>query len=203
MKIKKLKSYLGCYDIVLEKSKKILRIIYGGNGDLYWTAYDLNSETNKVIFEITQEDHELYKLFDELYESIKNHQIYKVDQNELDFCETETEKQKLYESVKKRNQDLPSYSNYDLLYKDGVISWHSDSTTYEDANVVNISKADEKIILEFILYNKDMADEDSIRFCNSGSRYKPFNLPFMNMFNQLQEYNPEISADEQGYQKKL
>ena len=51
-----------------------------------------------------------------------------------------------------------------------------------------------------------MVNSVSIRFRNSGSRYNPFNIIFMKMFNKLQEYNPEyhqIHIEELEYQKKL
>ena len=46
----------------------------------------------------------------------------------------------------------------------------------------------------------------SIRFRNSGSSYQPFNILFMDVFNKLQEYDPnyhQMHIEEYAYQKKL
>ena len=46
----------------------------------------------------------------------------------------------------------------------------------------------------------------SIRFRNSGSKYKPFNICFMRLFNNLQNYDPDyhqITIEEYNYKRKI
>ena len=203
MEVQKIKSGFGYDDIVLIQDNLKLKIELGFNGDLYWYIQYSEKQENKVTFEISKKESEMYNIFSELYEIIKNREIYKVNSYELEFCETEEEKKELYERKRNLNENASVYINYNLLFQDKTISWHSDSTIYDEANIVNISKTEEKIILEFILYNKDMADEDSIRFSNSGSRYKPFNLVFMEMFQKLQQINLSYNKQEESKQKKI
>jgi len=203
MEVQKIKSGYGYDDIMLKQDDLKLKIEFGGNGDLYWSIQYPDIEENKIAFEISKENIEIYKLFDELYTSIQNREVYKVNPYELEMCETEEEIEELHNRKERLNEDISVYINHNLLFQDEIISWHSDSTIFEDANIVNIKKEEEKIILEFILYNKEMFDEDSIRFCNSGSRYKPFNLVFMEMFQKFQEYDAEYINKKEVRQKKL
>ena len=97
---------------------------------------------------------------------------------------------------------------YNAFYKDVF-----DEEDYLIADRVSIEKIDDTYVLKF---TRPELTEDkfsfrtigniSIRFRNSGSRYDPFNIIFMRMFNKLQEYNPEyhqIHLEELSYQKKL
>ena len=46
----------------------------------------------------------------------------------------------------------------------------------------------------------------SVRISNSGSRYGYFNIPFMNMYTKLCEYNPDyhqIHMEEYLYNEKV
>lgn len=206
MKIEKIKNEQKTYDINIYDNNKKLMIMYGGNGDLYWMIYDFESENDIITFEITKENYEIYKEFEMLYDAIKKHNIHKVQTYELEMCETQEDIKELYSHVSRMNRRLADDNSYKLLYRDEVISWHSDSTVYEDTNIVKIYKIDDSFILEFILYNKDMADENAIRFNNSRSRYKPFNACFMNMHHNLQNYDTDyhqIHIEEYLYQKRL
>lgn len=207
MKIEKTRSESNLYDIKISHENKILKILFAGNGDLYWCAYDLdNIDKEMVTFEITKENYDVYQLFEKLYDKIATCQVFKVSESDLNFCEGKDEIINLYKHAAKLNEELKQISNFTLLFHDGIISWHSDSTLFEDANVVNIKKVQDKIILEFIFYNKDLADENSIRFRNRGSAYKPFNVLFMELFNSLQTYDEEyhqIHLEEYLYQKRL
>ena len=76
---------------------------------------------------------------------------------------------------------------YRELVKDGIIEFYSDNIYNERANKLEISKEDNNIIFNFINNPKDPSGYGfSIRVCNSGSKYTPFNVCFMRLFNSFQ-----------------
>ena len=94
------------------------------------------------------------------------------------------------------------------LFKDGKIDWYSDEFYEEIASRLLIEEDDDRFKVTFI---KSKMGYDytfttySIRFRNSGSRYNPFNVCFMNMYNALGEYNSDyhqIHIEEYLYNKK-
>ena len=210
MEVKKVKSQFGPSDIVVTEGEKKYQLLFGGDGDLYWSCVDLSKETNDVVrFVITKENYVLYSLMEELYERVKNHHVFDVSECELEFCETSEDVRKLYEKKQHSNESLKNFSSYHKLFSSetGVISWHDDESIYEEANVVNIIPGDEEFILEFVPGVKcDPYDMIGIRFRNSGSTYTPFNNVFMGMFNKLQEYEPDyhqIHIEEILYRQKV
>ena len=179
------------YDtFVITTDEGSFEILFAPNGDLYWryvnTCNMLESPNEQKLL-ITKENYFLYELFYKLYESIKNNMVY-YDYDQNDYFLTETNN----------------------LYKDGKIVWYSDELHEEIASKLTIEKEDEifKVIFE---KSKEWYDgipiTYSIRFRNSGSRYRPFNISFMSMYNNLKKYNPEnhqIHIEEYLYkQKKL
>jgi len=90
-----------------------------------------------------------------------------------------------------------------------MIEWYSDELPIDIASKLTIKKEEEtfKVLFEkskkawdgiFITY--------SIRFRNSGSRYNPFNINFMQMYNELKEYDPnyhQIHIEEYLYKQKV
>ena len=170
MQVKLVKNDNLTYDIKLIDGSKKLTIMYGGNGDLYWS---LVNDDWKVFYEgitdhfdITKENYEVYKAFESLLLNIK--------------------------AISMREEP----TNYNKLYdaKKSEVTWISDELAKEVANEVTISKHDEVIRLSFKTkpqtfgYDRNYFEFGmiSIRFRNSGSRYHPFNLIFMNLFNELQ-----------------
>lgn len=184
--IKKFKDSFGYNEFLIETDEGKFRILFAGNLDLYWTCYkseDINND--KQDFFITKENYFLYSLFDKLYEDIKNNRIY-----------YDITSDKYYEC--KNNE----------LFKDGKIDWYSDEFYEEIASRLLIDKEDDRFKVTFI---KSKMGYDytfttySIRFRNSGSRYNPFNVCFMNMYNALGEYNSDyhqIHIEEYLYNKK-
>lgn len=159
------------YDIKLIDGSKNLTIMYGGNGDLYWSLVndDWVSFYEGITdhFDITKENYEVYKSFESLL---------------------------LYLKAISIREEL---TNYNKLYdvKSNEVTWISDKLIEEVANEVTISKQSEVIRLSFKIkpwvlgYDRNYFEFGmiSIRFRNSGSRYRPFNLIFMNLFNELQK----------------
>ena len=100
-------------------------------------------------------------------------------------------------------------TNYNKLYdaEKNEVTWISDELAKEVANEVTISKHDGIIRLSFKTkpqtfgYDRNYFEFGmiSIRFRNSGSRYRPFNLIFMNLFNELQN----LTVNDLGSTKQL
>ena len=159
MEVSKIESDFGLeIDIKLENG--IFQIYYGGNLDLYWSFYPENCSYNygkeKAII---SKENEIYLLFEILYNDILN----------CDFS--------------KNSEILKQSGAYKSLCQNGVICWHSDNQVYEDANCVSIKKIDDSILLEFDFKNEE--SENTICFSNNGSRYMPFNQPFMKLYQVL------------------
>ncbi|MBQ9297702.1 MAG: hypothetical protein IJ223_01475 [Clostridia bacterium] len=75
------------------------------------------------------------------------------------------------------------------LVKNNTINWYSDETYKEAANILSIKKEKEGIRLVFHK-NSDYESYSlgiPIRIRNVGSRYKPFNMSFMKLYNEFQE----------------
>ena len=205
LKYNKIKTDFG-YTINIYDSNKILTITFGGNLDLYW--YLSSKEKKEVdIFEITKENYFLYSLFDILYNDIVNCNSFKVYDEELSFVNSIKELQKIYNRKKELNIIFSEYEEYKRLYNGEYICWYSDDDSIEDANYVKIIKDDDKYILEFFSNFKSntLWLSNTIRFRNSGSRYMPFNMIFMEMYNSLctSDYDEnQIHIEEYLYKKK-
>lgn len=210
--IKKVGNQSG-YDFYLKQDNKILKIVFGGNLDLYWNLI-LHEEKPKYDeitekFIITKENYFIYSLFEKLMNDVKEANIYEPEEGDDIFGNT-TE-----EDCKRWNERLKNRYNYHELFDSNTetITWHSDDEEYSVADRVKINKVDDTFVLEFTRPNltRDnfgyrMAGSVSIRFRNSGSRYDEFNIPFMRMYNTMQDYDPnyhQIHPEELNHQKKL
>lgn len=217
MEIIKIKNNRYSYDFYLKEDDKELRISFGGNLDLYWSLTKKNINLKQIkpselykeckkelkeTFTITKENYYIYTLFENLYNDIKECKLYTEDSY---FDETI--------SYKDRNKEYQNTEKYKYLFDGKIIKWHSDEEDYLIADRVSIEKIDDTYVLKFTRpeltedkFSFRIIGNISIRFRNSGSRYDPFNIIFMRMFNKLQEYNPEyhqIHLEELSYQKKL
>lgn len=177
-------------DILIRDEKKLLKIFYGSNFDLYIDIFgeriiDENGYYN-ATFSINQSQ-EVYQYFESLMDNIIKCKVFDASDIELGICD----------SNEQINELSKNSSVYNRLVQDSTIIWYSDNIYDEKANKLKIEKKDDKIILTFTDNPNDPAFGFGIRICNSGSKYTPFNLCFMNLFNQLQALNKK---DEQ---KKL
>ena len=181
--ITKYKDEMGYYEYIIKTDEGKFKMLFGGNLDLYWTCNETIDDSDQIFY-ITKENYFLYRLFDELYENIKNNKIYYDKENYIKGDNTE-------------------------LFKDGKIDWYSDEFYEEIASRLVIEKENEKFKITFIKSKKDyegLFRTYAVRFRNSGSRYKPFNASFMYMYNSLKEYNPEyqqIHMEEYLYNQKV
>lgn len=169
-------------DVLIRDGKQLLKIFYGSNFDLYIDIFGDYSIDENDCYSATfaiDHDQELYKYFESLVDNIINCNIFDASNNEPEKCNTEEQ----------MNESLKIKSVYNLLIQDSIITRYSDNIYDEKANKLRIEKKDNKIILTFIDNPDDPTFGFGIRICNSGSKYEPFNLCFMNLFNQLQALN--------------
>lgn len=179
------------YNVFLIKiNDKMFEISFQNNGDLYWRyIYEKNilECPENIEFVITKENYFLYHLFYKLYESVKSGKVYYGLEEDAD-------------SLQAKN---------DELFKNGVIDWYSDDSYYEIASRLIIKKEND---IFRVIFKKSKLSEDemfvtyTVRFRNSGSRYNPFNISFMNMYNELKNYEPEyhqIHIEEYLYDQKV
>jgi len=192
-------------DVLIRDGKKLLKIFYGANGDLYIDIFgDYNIDENGYYtanFSINQKE-EIYSYFEGLIDNIIGCKIFDISDVELDLCNSKEQKNELLDSSQLYNEVLKNNDVYNRLVKDSGIIWYSDNIYDEKANKLIIEKEDDKIILTFVDNPDDPTFGFGIRICNSGSKYDPFNVCFMNLFNQLQNLN---KRDEQNklVRKKL
>lgn len=218
------------YDYFMEQDNKTLSILFGGNLDLYWILtikddknknceFTLDKEKNNYIhrevkgtFIINKENYLLYSLFDELYNDIKECQLFK-NEPQPEFKKNYQQEQNEEEYLSNLNKKYKNKPQYKELYNGKTITWYSDDYELSPEDYVTIKKKNDIYELEF--YRPEITENNftmrrgntvTIRFRNSGSRYNPFNVIFMRMYNKLQQYDPDfhqIHFEELEYQKKL
>ena len=180
-------------NIFFREDDRILSFTFGGNGDLYWSIYLRDARDTNYGFTITKENYGVYSLFEKLFEDI--------------------------DKVNDPRYRLYNLSQYNDLYDstNKVITWYSDETAYVVANILRIKKEDEEFKINFYTqpyvdgYDRDFSSPGriSVRFRNSGSRYKPFNIVFMDMYNAMKEVDDvndighQMHIEEYLYNKKL
>lgn len=187
-------------NITIFNGKQEMNIFFGGNLDLYWSYHDdhqfnYKSINTSTIFEVTKENYYLYILFEKLYTDIEEGNISYEDELDDFFSNQVTKEKDIY---KNRH-------SYNSLWNNGCITWISDEVPDESANSVEITKKGENFIITFS--QKDNLNfHYTVRFSNSGSRYDPFNILFMEMYRKLKTYDStyyQIHMEEYLYQKKL
>lgn len=182
----------GLYQIILDQDNKKLVITFGRNLDLYWSLIEENRKNDFSEILITKENYRIYSLFDELYERIKN-------------CDVYTSYKDLNNDLKERRQHWKRDP-----FKNNMIEWHCDDAPYDESHVLKIIKKDEDSYLVRFEFSKketfNLLNRYSVRISNSGSNHNPYNIVFMDMFYKLQNYDLEdtqIYIEEYIYQKKL
>ena len=191
-------------NIFIQEDHKYIEFSFGGNGDLYLIIRSEN-EGDERSFIITKENYEIYDLFLKLFYDIENINIYDEEDYIPPYIEDEDERQEYLDEYNKKIEEekrkyrLYNYSNYNELFdkENDTITWYSDETAHEVANILNIKKEKESFRLTFTLqpyiegYDEDFysAYYIPIRFRNSGSSYDPFNIVFMRMYNNMKKIN--------------
>ena len=201
--------------ISFQEFEKQFDVSFGGNLDLYWTIRSKNdSDCHEFI--ITKENYEVYKLFEELFDDIENIKIY-TEPTIPFYIETDEAKQEYINELEyeKNKYRLYNHSNYNELFdkENNTITWYSDETNHEVANILKIKKEKESFRLEFSIqpykegYDRDFNSLNyiPIRFRNSGSSYEPFNVIFMRMYEKMKQiddinvYGHQIHIEEYLY----
>ena len=181
LKVKKSKYDFGLV-IAIDDGENELDILFGGNGDLYFSpkvkTIEMFDKEDPIVFTINEEDVELYNAFNHLYNKIVNYEPFDIEENDFDFG--------FIDDDSDYYREYDRYREYPLV-SSGIISWRSDEEMVENASVLNISKLNNNIILEFV---KNKPEDSiymtySIRFRNSGSLYDPFNCRFMELYQTL------------------
>ena len=195
-------NYYG-FDLKREEDKT-LSIFYGRNLDLYFSLENYGSDPT---FLIGKDNYQIYSLFDELYERIIDANIYgtltEEEINDIVFFSKlngEDDHQNLANEITRRKQyqeDLKTRSCYKKLVQNNEILWKSDEYFEEITPFVRIKKLENAYLLEFnkpVVSKKYENEIDlmfrnpytiTIRFRNSGSRYDPFNIIFMQLYQKL------------------
>lgn len=210
--IRREKEHGPAFTIVTEDGN--FEISFEGTLDLYWSYCFEGSildtpPTKKFI--ITRENPFLFNLFDELYNDIKNTNLFKFAPSPFSRPLTSAELKKELRRIKRQNKDIEdrNFYNREKLFKNGVIEWHHDEFPYEEGSVLKINphvdgyevtfeKSKGEAFSFFITY--------AVRIRNSGSRYEYYNMPFMRMYQQLIKGSlddPQISIEEYMSQKRL
>lgn len=190
IEVKKVKNEMKCNNIVITNEETSLYLIFAGVLDLYWA---IDSEDNKQMsIEITKENYEVYRVFETLYFEVMNGKVFSVD----NFLDT-----------KDLNEGMTETEQYKSLVSDNTITWYSDDDPLDEADMVSINYENESFIITFNNQsNRFRSFNSAVRFRISGSRYGYFYIPFMKMFNSMQEYDEkyhQIYMEEYLYQRKL
>lgn len=193
LEVKKGVDSLG-YDFYKIKTKEgIFQIFWGGNGDLYWTIYPSREIKNKHTIEITKGEYELYSLFNEVYDAIAS-------------CKPFKYAPKLGIESLSDEEDRFALRARDYLLQDGIITWISDDEVEDLAAKVSIKKCEDKYEITFNRGTMQNHETFTINFCNSGSKYDPFNVTFDVMYKKLKYYdedNCQIHIEEYLYEQKI
>ncbi|MBR3255499.1 MAG: hypothetical protein IKF97_04715 [Clostridia bacterium] len=145
-------------DVIIKKEDTELTIFFGGNQDLYFTIKGRKELLDDDVFN---------KKVDLL---IKNE-----DEEWLCFNRL------INKIIEDKNSQRVG------LVKGKEINWYSDDGPLETANLLLIKRENEGIRLSFFNNPNERHYGIAIRICNSGSRYNPFNLQFMEMYHEIRE----------------
>ena len=202
----------GFKDITLiDGNVRLIMSIYG-NGDLYWTITDYSKLIKNMFFTITRENGAVYSIFQDLFADIENANVCTLDDDIFNNYETE-KYNKMYHEDSVKYDFYHYFELYDIENK--TITWCSDEFNHDNANILKIRKIDDEFELEFIpksilsgfINGSSNIGRVTIKFCNSGSYYAPFNVMFMRLFNKLQlvddvkDIKHQVSIDEYMYNK--
>ena len=189
MEIKRDKNFSNVYDYTFKIDNSELKISYSGNLDLYITLSEgeLVPDNENVVktFYITKENDQLYNAFDELYNNI-------IDGNPFG------EKKR-----KKSEYDYRDRYEYQrLVDENNNIVWVSDDGPEDRVDRLIFSK-EEDGTYKLSFHRTDIELNSgfknpfgiSVRICNSGSKYDPFNCAFMLMYQKIQEIDPELQQE--------
>lgn len=176
----------------LRDDNKQFIISFQNNLDLYFSLVDFD---DKSYFIIDKSNYLIYEIFDKLYNDIKCCNIFNNDEF---------------------NKNYYYRYEYEKLFNNDIIEWKSDDYPDEIAQSFKITKEKDFFKLEFTPLITDTSIDYyiepqlknwiSVRIRNSGSKYNPFNIVFMRLYNSLCNYDEidfnQIHIEEYLYNKK-
>lgn len=200
LEIRKDKNSHGYDEFYITTDEGTFEISFQNNLDLYWRYVHNKSvleEPNKKEFTITKENYFLFNLFDTLYNAIKDSNPYSgytfLTPRSFYFNKEDYED----DSIKDEEIYVPENPHPNHVYSNGIITWCSDDfSSMEKASNFQIKKEEDIFKITFKKSERDPESgmpliTYSVRIRNSGSRYNPYNIAFMKMYQDLKEYNPE------------
>ena len=179
-------SFKGDYIYYLIEGNKTLKFLFGGNLDLYLSINDKDLKEietgDKSEFIITKENYAVYSLFEELYEKINTGNVFSKDSDIFKYTNNFNNERNIRIAIEKG-----------LIKYNDEIEWYCDNYPMGVGDSLKIIKEEDQYRLVFERHS-DKRREDfndlSIRICNSGSRYLPFNICFMDLYHNLQKIDP-------------
>ena len=99
--------------------------------------------------------------------------------------------------------------DYTQINYNDEIEWYCDNYPMGVGDSLKIIKEEDQYRLVFERHDDKVGEDSndlSIRICNSGSRYLPFNSCFMNLYHNLQKIDPEnyqMHLEEYIYKQKV
>lgn len=182
---------LGLNDVInVETNEGNFYISFEKDLNLYFSYLGSKLEDkDEYSFTIDKENAFLYECFDELYNSVESEKPFKYSDNLPD-------KDYLYPL---------SNTCVELDHGCGIIEWHSDDEAdYDSASVLEIMPYIDSYIVTF-KKSKSKVGHSAYSVCikNGGSKYDPYNISFMIMYNKLHEHNFELDNNvlEEGYSR--
>jgi|GEM_PF-5322597 len=142
------------YSFIITTDEGKFEIVFAGNLDLYWSYMyqgSLLDAPESKSFTITKENYYLFSLIDQLYEDIKNCNLFEVDEYDIARCKNIEEIENQYiEKVKLNNQFRKQQDiKPDRLFRNGTIEWHCDDFPYDESGIVKIEKEEDVFRLTF------------------------------------------------------
>lgn len=214
MEVQKMKRKNKLSEIVLLNGDKKLIISFDNNLDLKWTLTKTTKE--KLIlesFEITKENYAIYTLFEQLYNNVKNASIFDINTEIALFnsgLSTFNSLSEIYDYYIKDVEKRKNSPVYQELFDGNTITWYSDEIYSDSNDALKITFDGDKFILEFAKrkQNELLSSPYSIpiKFKNNESKYFPFNILFIQMSEELQNYNTkfhQIHIEEYLYEQKI
>lgn len=180
MKLEKEKTEFG-YQFFIQTKEGTFCFYFAGNLDFYFTSQEEGAINS---FTISDENYELYLIFDNLYKNIKTYNHFK--------------------SLGINSEDLKQLikieeNNPKGLFKNEEVIWHCDELPYNEGCILKIKKEYDNYILTIDKRNNNsMSFANSVRIGNDGSRYDYAFINFSIFYNDLinYKYNNQISIDE-------
>ena len=158
---------------------KYMEMLLASSYDLHFKFYSIGESKS---FEITKEDYFIYEKFSNLYEKIKNNEVYDLGALDLKDINSKEELEYQKELLKDLNERSKKKGHYDELFHDDIITVKTDNSDTNN-DYFTLEKEEDKFTFTF------NNNSSVIKICNGDSYYRPYNILFMECFNELMKYD--------------